>query len=46
MMSPFLAIALAWPAVPPGTTTAPPLTKEEIEKLLAVAHRYGVVFTG
>ena len=28
--------------VPPGSTTAPSPTKEEIEKLLAVAPRYGV----
>ena len=28
--------------VPPGATTAPAPTKEEIEKLLAVAPRYGV----
>jgi quercetin dioxygenase-like cupin family protein len=28
--------------VPPGATTAAPPTKEEIEKLLAVAPRYGV----
>jgi quercetin dioxygenase-like cupin family protein len=30
--------------VPPGTTTALPPTKDEIEKLLAVAPRYGVEF--
>lgn len=29
-------------SVPPGTTTASPPTKEEIEKLLAVAPRYGI----
>jgi len=28
--------------VPQGATTAPPPTKEEIEKLLAVAPRYGI----
>ena len=28
--------------VPPGATTAPPPTKEEIEKLLAIAPRYGI----
>jgi len=28
--------------VPAGATTAPPPTKEEIEKLLAVAPRYGI----
>jgi quercetin dioxygenase-like cupin family protein len=28
--------------VPPGAQTAPPPTKEEIEKLLAVAPRYGI----
>lgn len=28
--------------VPQGTTTAPPPTKEEIEKLLAIAPRYGI----
>jgi mannose-6-phosphate isomerase-like protein (cupin superfamily) len=30
--------------VPAGSTTAPPSTKEEIEKLLAVATRYGIEF--
>lgn len=30
--------------VPAGATTAPPPSKEEIEKLLAVAHRYGIEF--
>ena len=29
-------------SVPPGTTTASPPTKEDIEKLLAVAPRYGI----
>jgi quercetin dioxygenase-like cupin family protein len=29
-------------AVPAGATTAPPPTKEEIEKMLAIALRYGV----
>jgi hypothetical protein len=28
--------------VPPGATTAAPPTKDEIEKLLAVAPRYGI----
>jgi quercetin dioxygenase-like cupin family protein len=28
--------------VPAGATTAPPATKEEIEKMLAVAPRYGI----
>ena len=28
--------------VPAGVTTAPPPTKEEIEKMLAVAPRYGI----
>jgi quercetin dioxygenase-like cupin family protein len=28
--------------VPPGATTAPPPAKEEIERLLAVAPRYGI----
>jgi hypothetical protein len=28
--------------VPPGATTAAPPTKEEIEKLLAAAPRYGI----
>jgi quercetin dioxygenase-like cupin family protein len=31
--------------VRPGSTTAPPPTKEDIEKLLAVAPRYGVEIT-
>ena len=30
--------------VPPGTTTAAPPTKEEIERLLAAAPRYGIEF--
>lgn len=29
-------------SVPQGATTAPPPTKEEIEKLLAIAPRYGI----
>ena len=29
-------------AVPQGATTAPPPTKEEIEKLLAIAPKYGI----
>ena len=28
--------------VPPGATTAAPPTKEEIDKLLAIAPRYGI----
>ena len=32
--------------VPAGATTAPPPSKEDVEKLLAVAHRYGLEFIG
>ena len=32
--------------MPAGATTAPPPSKEDVENLLAVAHRYGLEFIG